>query len=826
MTTGSAAIVEGADVVIASGTVAPPVTITATQSYTLVTRDAFFDAVTADPFFASYTCRKTKMLVARPEYLPYLGVYIIDETMLPDGDFNTGDIRFKHTLRIGFSVMVANNDQDVLEANLDASFWRIMNRLWTDDGLTDLITSAMPDNVRMEGITRGLRRHVFGATSLNNETPIGEMQYDVSVFSRSEWWPEITEPLNVITSKTQFKSDHDGLTTSVEQVEAVYDFNLVPDVTAPSNPTGLTATPISTTQINLTWISSTDNVGVTGYHILRNGVLLTTVTVTSYSDTGLIPSTTYAYQVTATDLAGNVSGAATASATTDTPPDTTAPSVPTGFTATPISTTQINLTWQPSTDNVGVTGYKILRDGVQITTTTATSYNDTGLVQNTTYAYQVEAYDQASNVSGPVSASATTFAQPPNWTHIQSALNTTANGTTGTLAFANPISSGNIVVGAMLETGGALPINITDDKANSYVLVNSGYQPGGAPNSVTGFRSAAPITNGAKTLTFTYQSAGTVWLLMDEFSAGITLPGISVDGSQLLIAGNAPSATPNFQTLHNNDLQYSVSMCSAAVTAGAGWTAAQGNGAPQMSEWRQVASPGNANNAAFTTAGQNWATVFGISATQRSSWQLRQNQIQRTANNTTSGSITFPNPVAAGSIVIGSIAVGTNGNITDITSITDDKGNNYTIVPNFINATGRAIFWSNGPINNGPSTITCTASVSETVIYFLAAEFLPPPGTSTFAIDGTPVATKPAGNPPYTSGTITTTHNGDLIYGFMDAGGANQFSIPANGFSTLSGQGMTWCDAFLIQQAAGPINAVWNSGNAVNSLNLVAISAS
>ena len=220
----AAAMIEGADVVIARGTVAAPVTITATQSYSLVTRDAFFDAVTADPFFASYTCRKTKMLAARPEYLPYLGVYIIDETMLPDGDFNTGDIRFKHTLRIGFSVMVANNDQDVLEANLDAAFWRIMNRLWTDDGLTDLITSSMPDNVRMEGITRGLRRHVFGATSLNNETPIGEMQYDVSVFSRSEWWPEITEPLDMITSQTQFKSGHDGLTTSVKQVELVVDY--------------------------------------------------------------------------------------------------------------------------------------------------------------------------------------------------------------------------------------------------------------------------------------------------------------------------------------------------------------------------------------------------------------------------------------------------------------------------------------------------------------------------------------------------------------------------------------------------------------------------
>src|SRR6201996_3043626 len=119
--------------------------ITATQSYSLVIRDAFFDAVTSDPFFAAYTCRKNKMLRVQSELLPYLGVYVIDETMLPDGDGNAGEVRFIHALRIGFSVLAANNDQDALEAQLDAAYWRIMNRLWPDECIMNLLDTMNPN---------------------------------------------------------------------------------------------------------------------------------------------------------------------------------------------------------------------------------------------------------------------------------------------------------------------------------------------------------------------------------------------------------------------------------------------------------------------------------------------------------------------------------------------------------------------------------------------------------------------------------------------------------------------------------------------------------
>ncbi|HSX30595.1 MAG TPA: fibronectin type III domain-containing protein [Candidatus Saccharimonadales bacterium] len=174
-----------------------------------------------------------------------------------------------------------------------------------------------------------------------------------------------------------------------------------PDVTAPNTPTGLSAGAVSATQINLAWTASTDNVGVAGYNIYRNNAFVTTVTTTSYSDTGLTSSTTYQYTVSAIDAAHNESAkSTTASATTLAPPDTTAPTKPTNFKGTAASATQINLSWTAATDNVGVTGYNIYRKGVLLTTVgVVTSYQDTTVAPNTGYTYKIEAFDAAGNVS-------------------------------------------------------------------------------------------------------------------------------------------------------------------------------------------------------------------------------------------------------------------------------------------------------------------------------------------------------------------------------------------------------------------------------------------
>jgi chitodextrinase len=90
------------------------------------------------------------------------------------------------------------------------------------------------------------------------------------------------------------------------------------DTSAPTAPGNLTAAAASPTQVNLSWTASTDNVGVTGYTITRNGATLTTTSGTSFSDTKATPHTAYTYSVRATDAAGNLSPASN-SATVTTP---------------------------------------------------------------------------------------------------------------------------------------------------------------------------------------------------------------------------------------------------------------------------------------------------------------------------------------------------------------------------------------------------------------------------------------------------------------------------------------------------------------------------
>ncbi len=94
--------------------------------------------------------------------------------------------------------------------------------------------------------------------------------------------------------------------------------------------------------------------------------------------------------------------------------DTEPPTIPADVTATPLSTTQIDITWSASTDATStVAGYQLFRNSVQIATTTLLAYSDTGLTPSTTYSYFVRAFDTFANVSADSAVvSTTTFALP------------------------------------------------------------------------------------------------------------------------------------------------------------------------------------------------------------------------------------------------------------------------------------------------------------------------------------------------------------------------------------------------------------------------------
>ncbi len=197
-----------------------------------------------------------------------------------------------------------------------------------------------------------------------------------------------------------------------------------PDTEDPSAPGTLQATPLSSTQIDLSWGPATDNVGVTFYRIERcegagcsNFAQIAASTSTAHLDVGLTAATEYSYRARAVDAAGNEGPYSnTASATTPAPPDTEDPSAPGTLSATAVSTSQIDLSWGPASDNVAVALYRIERcEGpgcasfTEIATTASTSFQNTGLTGSTSYSYRVLAEDAALN-RGPYSntASATT----------------------------------------------------------------------------------------------------------------------------------------------------------------------------------------------------------------------------------------------------------------------------------------------------------------------------------------------------------------------------------------------------------------------------------
>ncbi len=172
-----------------------------------------------------------------------------------------------------------------------------------------------------------------------------------------------------------------------------------PDTEAPSIPTGLLASTVTETSFTLSWNSSTDNVAVTGYDVFKDGVFYASTSLTSYNINGLSAGTSYAMTIKAKDAAGNISAASTALNVTTIAPDTEAPSIPTGLLASVITETTFTLNWNTSSDNVGVIGYDIYKNGTFYGSATSTSLNITGLSAWTSYDMTVKAKDEAGNIS-------------------------------------------------------------------------------------------------------------------------------------------------------------------------------------------------------------------------------------------------------------------------------------------------------------------------------------------------------------------------------------------------------------------------------------------
>jgi len=274
-----------------------------------------------------------------------------------------------------------------------------LNRIWWYDEYDkiDLGKALGPYAVTTIGGVNIYSREFERGYVLVNPTPSNVASITIPQASRQLTHGNLLSPLDSIPTVTAIPLSAHNATILVKAVVVPP----LPDTAAPSTPTGLAASATSSSQINLSWTASTDNVGVTGYRVSRGGALLATLgAVTSFQNTGLAASTTYSYTVQAIDAAGNASGqSAAASAATLAGPDTMPPSAPTGLTGRALTPAQIQLTWNASTDNIGVTGYTVYLNDVALATIATTSFRQSGLTPGTTYTYRVSATDAAQNNS-------------------------------------------------------------------------------------------------------------------------------------------------------------------------------------------------------------------------------------------------------------------------------------------------------------------------------------------------------------------------------------------------------------------------------------------
>ena len=194
----------------------------------------------------------------------------------------------------------------------------------------------------------------------------------------------------------------------------------VVDTTPPEAPTYITAVANSSNSVTVSWhasIDSTGGGGISDYFVLRSTnttpyATIVQTTGTTYTDTGVSPSTTYYYEILARDAVGNTSNYSTTAKVT-TPAAAVASTVVAApaITAAAVSSTQINLNWSPGTSPAGIKDYLVYENGSNspLTTVSSTSYGVTGLSPSTKYSFTVVAYDTSGTASAlSNSASATT----------------------------------------------------------------------------------------------------------------------------------------------------------------------------------------------------------------------------------------------------------------------------------------------------------------------------------------------------------------------------------------------------------------------------------
>jgi chitodextrinase len=520
------------------------------------------------------------------------------------------------------------------------------------------------------------------------------------------------------------------------------------DTTPPTAPGGLAATASSVTQVSLAWSASTDNVGVTGYTVYRNGTKVgaTAGNTLTYADGGLAPATTYTYTVDAFDAAGNHS-ATSASSSATTPADTTPPSAPANVTASPTSPTQVNVSWTASTDDVAVTGYTVYRNGTQVAVTAGNTltFNDTGLSPSTAYTYTVDAFDASSNHSAlsspatattPATTGTPTAPSNPSATAVSATqINITWSASTGPAG----------VSGYTIYRNGAQLATVA---ASSLIYSDTGLAP------TTSYSYAVDAFDGSGV--HSPQSATVTATTL----ADTTPPSVPAN-----LTATAPSAT-------NVNLGWSSSTDNVGVT---GYTVYRGGtvlatvGASTLTYSDAAVTPATTYTYSvdsFDAAGNHSAQSATASVRVPAVPKFVQSAVVSTGTTVTSVTLTL-GPVARGDLIVGSFG---QYNSTGQVTVSDSVNGAWTRSASMTWHGGTApgdialYYFANSAAAPGGLTITI-ASTTATYLQGGAAEYS---GVATVnPLDQAVIAT--GSSTAADSGLTPAVGTGELVYGGMTA---------------------------------------------------------
>jgi chitodextrinase len=277
--------------------------------------------------------------------------------------------------------------------------------------------------------------------------------------------------------------------------------------------------------------------------------------------------------------------------------DTQAPTTPAGLTATSMSAGAVTLTWQGSTDNVGVAGYTVYRNGTVLGSVSgsSTTYTDATAGSATTYSYTVDAYDAAGNRS-PQSAplSVTTTAAPPPSPHwVQgNAAGTGTKVTSLTIQLSGAVSGGDLLVGWFGQYDSAGQVQVSDNVNGAwkrapasttfgngagdialFYLPNAAAAPAGI--AVTVSSTAATYLQGTAAEYAAIAPVNSLDQIVVARGSGTAVDSgatSSVSAGELLFSGLMTGASPGGATsnnglvLHDHTGGYSVDDADAVVT--------------------------------------------------------------------------------------------------------------------------------------------------------------------------------------------------------------------------------------------------------------------